>query len=122
LQELWEYIAERGVDPKEGSATPPQVNYLMGLAQDQRVQLIGETGFNVGISSRQNPDLRFDLVFIDGGHDYETARADVVNLRSLCKPETAVVMDDLVPWSDRFARLAAPRTGSVTERSARTEA
>ena len=40
----------------------------------------------------------FDLVFIDGGHDYATAMADLRNMRSLVVPGTFVVMDDLTPW------------------------
>jgi predicted O-methyltransferase YrrM len=45
-----------------------------------------------------NPDKRFDLVFIDGGHDYDVAHADVMNIRRLSTQKTAVIMDDLVPW------------------------
>jgi Methyltransferase domain len=44
-----------------------------------------------------NPELRFDLVFIDGGHAYEIARADLLNMRELSTENTAVIMDDLVP-------------------------
>lgn len=45
-----------------------------------------------------HPDARFDLVFIDGGHEYDVAHADIVNMRALASQDTAVVMDDLVPW------------------------
>ena len=43
------------------------------------------------------PGLEFDLVFIDGGHFYEVARADLLNMRELSSESTAVIMDDLVP-------------------------
>jgi predicted O-methyltransferase YrrM len=43
------------------------------------------------------PGLEFDLVFIDGGHSYEVARADLLNMRELSSESTAVIMDDLVP-------------------------
>ena len=41
---------------------------------------------------------RFDLVFVDGGHEYETAAADIANARRLAKPGGLVVVDDLIPW------------------------
>lgn len=41
---------------------------------------------------------RFDLVFVDGGHEYEIASADVHNACRIAKPGALIVMDDLVPW------------------------
>jgi predicted O-methyltransferase YrrM len=52
-----------------------------------------------------NPELRFDLVFIDGGHSYEVAKADLLNMRELSSENTAVIVDDLVP---RFAYGVGP--------------
>jgi predicted O-methyltransferase YrrM len=40
----------------------------------------------------------FDLIFIDGAHEYEAALADVRNSRGLAAPGAVVVMDDLTPW------------------------
>jgi predicted O-methyltransferase YrrM len=145
---IWAYLAERGVRPTEGSATPAEIEYLIALVNDAR--LIGEVGFNAGVScdaflraspahvvsfdigehdyvriakefiderfpgrhtlilgdskktiprfAQENPETRFDVVFVDGGHDYETAKADLVNLRPLSHERTAVLMDDLMPW------------------------
>jgi predicted O-methyltransferase YrrM len=45
-----------------------------------------------------NPAVRFDLVFIDGGHSYEVAKADIVNMKPLCTEKTVVIVDDLMPW------------------------
>ena len=41
----------------------------------------------------------FDLVFIDGGHDYDVAKADIRNMQPAAG-KTAVIMDDLIPWTD----------------------
>lgn len=58
----------------------------------------GDSTQTVPRFARENPGLRFDLVFIDGGHSYEVARADIANMRPLCTTSTAVVIDDLTPW------------------------
>ncbi|WP_024799534.1 class I SAM-dependent methyltransferase [Nocardia sp. BMG51109] len=47
---------------------------------------------------RLHPTLRFDLIFIDGGHTYEVAAADLANMRAFATEETVVVVDDIAPW------------------------
>lgn len=47
-----------------------------------------------------HPERRFDLVFIDGGHEYEVAAADLANGARL-GDRPLVMMDDMVP-SERF--------------------
>ena len=39
-----------------------------------------------------------DLIFIDGGHSYETVRADWENSLKLCHPGTVVFFDDYPNW------------------------
>ncbi|ORM38018.1 class I SAM-dependent methyltransferase [Williamsia sp. 1135] len=41
------------------------------------------------------PDQRFDLIFIDGGHTYDIARADITNMRRLAHEKTVLIFDDL---------------------------
>ena len=40
---------------------------------------------------------RFDLILIDGGHEIETCRADVLNTRGLAAHNALVIVDDLLP-------------------------
>jgi hypothetical protein len=57
----------------------------------------GDSRDTVPAFAARNPGLRFDLVFIDGGHDYEVAKADLMNMMPLCTDTTVVIMDDLMP-------------------------
>jgi len=38
----------------------------------------------------------YECFFIDGGHDYETAKADILNCARLARPCAMVMMDDVV--------------------------
>jgi predicted O-methyltransferase YrrM len=58
----------------------------------------GDSRATVPEFKRRHPDVRFDVVFIDGGHDYAVAQADIANMQPLCTNETVVIMDDLTPW------------------------
>ena len=40
----------------------------------------------------------FDLAFVDGGHEYDVATADIRNICRLVRPGGIVVVDDLTPW------------------------
>jgi predicted O-methyltransferase YrrM len=48
------------------------------------------------------PDKKFDLIFVDGGHDYSTALQDLHNCRRFAHPGTIVIMDDTVSTFDKF--------------------
>jgi predicted O-methyltransferase YrrM len=45
--------------------------------------------------SRPEP---FDLAFVDGGHEYEVALADILNAGKLAKSGGLIVVDDVIPW------------------------
>ena len=59
--------------------------------------VIGNSLKTVSAYAEDNTD-RFDLVFVDGGHEYEVATADIHNASLIAKPNGLVVVDDLVPW------------------------
>jgi predicted O-methyltransferase YrrM len=60
--------------------------------------IIGDSAQSVPEYRIQQPETSFDIVFIDGGHEYEQARDDISNMKALSHPGTSVVIDDLTPW------------------------
>lgn len=58
----------------------------------------GDSHTTIKAYAEQHPDARFDVIFIDGDHSVEGARADLDDLRALATPESVVIMDDITPW------------------------
>jgi predicted O-methyltransferase YrrM len=57
----------------------------------------GDSRQTIPAFTKAQPDRRFDLIFIDGGHLVDVARADIDNCRPLATAHTIVIMDDLNP-------------------------
>lgn len=45
---------------------------------------------------KNNPNKRFDLIFIDGGHTYNVAKIDIIQSSGLAHKNTIVIVDDIV--------------------------
>jgi hypothetical protein len=80
----------------------------------------GDSRLTVPAWAKGHTDRRFDLIYIDGGHDVDVARADIDNCRLLATDRTIVVMDDLErnnPWGIGPVRawLDAQHDGVIRE-------
>jgi len=60
--------------------------------------VLGDSTITVPQYRLTTPEATFDLAFVDGGHDYAVASADLRNCRSLVSHGGLVVMDDLLDW------------------------
>ncbi|KQU61307.1 methyltransferase [Rhodococcus sp. Leaf278] len=58
----------------------------------------GDSHTTVAAYAKEHADIRFDVIFVDGDHSVEGARADLEDLRALATPDTVVIMDDITPW------------------------
>ncbi|MCP9625242.1 class I SAM-dependent methyltransferase [Nocardia otitidiscaviarum] len=73
-------------------------NYIDAMFPGRHTLILGDSTQTVPAFQASNEVSSFDLVFIDGGHSYEVAKADLQNMRSLAGTDTVLVFDDLVPW------------------------
>ena len=48
------------------------------------------------VDSKSTDKQCFDIILIDGGHEYNVAKADVLNCRNLANNKTLVILDDVV--------------------------
>jgi hypothetical protein len=69
----------------------------MDLTYPNRHTLIlGDSTITLPKYIDENPNRIFDLIFIDGGHDYMIADSDLKNCRKMANKETIVIMDDTI--------------------------
>jgi predicted O-methyltransferase YrrM len=54
----------------------------------------GDSTMTVPAYHAQNPDKTFDIVIVDGGHSYEVATADIINMKLLSNADTLLIVDD----------------------------
>ena len=62
--------------------------------------ILGDSTTTVPKFIKENPDVTFDVIFIDGGHTYDIARADILNCKMLAHKDTIVILDDTYYRSD----------------------
>lgn len=58
--------------------------------------ILGDSTKTVPEYIKNNPDKKFDVIFIDGGHAYEIAEADMNNCFHLAHKDTIVILDDTI--------------------------
>ena len=58
--------------------------------------ILGDSTVTIPQYVEQNNNKNFDVIFIDGGHEYATARADLLNCRKLSHTNTLVLLDDTI--------------------------
>jgi predicted O-methyltransferase YrrM len=56
----------------------------------------GDSTQTVPQFSSEHADTKFDIVIVDGGHTYEIAYADILNMKKLSHKDTVLIVDDTV--------------------------
>lgn len=70
--------------------------YIKNTYPNRHKLILGDSKKTLPEYIKNNPDLVFDLIFIDGGHDYITAKSDLMNCKKLSHKDTIVILDDVV--------------------------
>jgi predicted O-methyltransferase YrrM len=63
---------------------------------DRHTLVIGDSRKTVPEFYRHNPDIVFDMIFIDGGHMDDIPEKDIINSIKMADRETIIVIDDIV--------------------------
>lgn len=70
--------------------------YIDNKYPERHTLIIGNSTKSVPEFVKKNPSIKFDVIFIDGGHDYKTSKQDLLNCKKLAHNDTIVIMDDTV--------------------------
>ena len=70
--------------------------YIDATYPNRHILILGDSRTTIPIYLENNKDIKFDIIFIDGGHEYEIAKADMENCFHLAHKDTIVILDDTI--------------------------
>jgi hypothetical protein len=71
-------------------------DYIDATYPGRHTLIVGDSRQTVWQYKLDNPNKRFDVIFIDGGHTYDVAKVDIVHSSGLAHSDTIVIVDDIM--------------------------
>jgi predicted O-methyltransferase YrrM len=65
--------------------------YIDNVFPNRHTLILGDSILTI---PKYQTDIKFDIIFIDGGHEYSVAKADLENCKRFAHSESIVIMDD----------------------------
>jgi predicted O-methyltransferase YrrM len=72
----------------------PAKEYIDTTYPGRHTLILGDSTVTVPKYINDNPGKVFDVIFIDGGHEYNIANTDLDNCMKLAHKDTVVILDD----------------------------
>jgi len=74
----------------------PAKEYIDNVYPNRHTLILGDSRLSVPNYFKNNKGVTFDVIFIDGGHEYHIAKADMYNCFHLAHKDTIVILDDTI--------------------------
>lgn len=79
--------------------------YIDATYPNRHTLILGDSRETIPYYLKNNKDIKFDFIFIDGGHEYEIAKTDMKNCFHLAHKDTIVALDDTMftkKWEQHY--------------------
>jgi len=69
--------------------------YIDNVYPERHNLILGDSAITVPKFVEENPNTKFDIIYVDGSHDEPMPLTDLLNCKKLAHSNTIVIMDDI---------------------------